>query len=121
MTRTSPPKREALDKAIIAAVSKAPPQRDATAEQRIRTGLPQSPQSATRLQKVFASEFPDYAALSNPLPLTAKEVQSLLSDDEVLVLFAAASDKESYVFALTRDGLRLENRSRSAAMRLPRR
>jgi hypothetical protein len=52
---------------------------------------------------VFASEFPDYAALSNPLPMTAKEVQALLSDDEALLLFAAAGDKESYVFAFTRD------------------
>ena len=34
--------------------------------------------------------------------MTAKEVQALLSDDEALVLFAAAGDNESYVFAFTR-------------------
>ena len=55
------------------------------------------------LQKTLASEFPDYAALSNPLPMNAKQVQALLSDDEALLAFALA-DKESYVFALTRQG-----------------
>ena len=55
------------------------------------------------LQKTFVGEFPDYAALSNPLPLKAKEIQALLSGDEAMVLFAVA-DKESYVFALTREG-----------------
>jgi hypothetical protein len=34
--------------------------------------------------------------------MTAKEVQALLSDDEAMVLFAVA-EKETYVFALTRD------------------
>jgi CHAT domain-containing protein len=48
------------------------------------------------------AEFPDYAALSNPLPLKAKEIQELLSGDEAMVLFALA-DRESFVLALTRD------------------
>ncbi len=54
------------------------------------------------MQKTFAAEFPEYAALSNPLPLKAREIQELLSGDEAMVLFALA-DKESYVLALTRD------------------
>ena len=56
------------------------------------------------MQKTLSAEFPDYSALSNPLPLTAKEMQSLLSADEAMVLFAVA-EKESYVFAMTRDGV----------------
>src|SRR5258705_195461 len=39
------------------------------------------------LQKVLAREFPNYAALSNPQPLTAKEIQMLLSDDEALLQY----------------------------------
>ena len=31
------------------------------------------------LQKTLAVEFPDYASLSNPLPLTAKDIRLLLS------------------------------------------
>ena len=96
---------DTLDKAIIAAVSKEPSQRDPAAEQRTRARLAAIIGERDALQKVFASEFPDYAALSSPLPLIAKEVQALLSNDEALVLYAAAGDKESYVFALTREGL----------------
>jgi hypothetical protein len=47
-------------------------------------------------------EFPDYATLANPKPLPAEAAQKLLSADEALVFFLAG-DKESYVFALTRD------------------
>jgi CHAT domain-containing protein/Tfp pilus assembly protein PilF len=94
---------DGLDKAIIAAVSKESSRRDAASEQRSRDRLAAIAQERDALKKVFASEFPDYAALSNPLPLTTKEIQALLSGSEALVMFSAG-DKESYVFALTRDG-----------------
>ena len=93
---------EALDKAIVAAVSREAPKRDAALEQRSRARLAAISAERAGTQKALAAEFPDYAALSNPLPVTAKELQALLSQDEALVLFALA-DKESYVFALTRD------------------
>ena len=93
---------ERLDKTILAAVSRVKPQRDAAAEQRSRERLAAISVERAGLQKILACEFPDYAALSNPLPMTAREIQALLSDDEAMVLFAVA-DKESYVLALTRD------------------
>src|SRR5262249_4783950 len=92
---------EALGKAILAAVSKEPARRDAATEQRIRDRLAEIAKQRAALQDVFAAEFPDYAALSNPLPLVVKEIQALLSDGEALVLYAAG-DKEPYVFAVTR-------------------
>jgi CHAT domain-containing protein len=55
------------------------------------------------LQKTLSAEFPDYAALSNPLPMTVKEIQSLLSGDEAMVLLTATI-KDSYVIAITREG-----------------
>jgi CHAT domain-containing protein len=94
---------ETLDKAIVAAVSKDKSKRDAIAEQRNRDRLAAISAERAGLQKTFASEFPDYAALSNPLPMTAKEIQALLSDNEAMVLFSVA-DRASYVFALTREG-----------------
>lgn len=93
---------ETLDKAIVAAVSKERAKRDVASEQKSRDRLAVIAAERAGLQKTFAVEFPDYAALSNPLPLKAKEMQALLSDDEALVLFAVA-EKESYVFAMTRD------------------
>jgi CHAT domain-containing protein/tetratricopeptide (TPR) repeat protein len=92
---------EALDKAILAAVSKEPAKRDAAAEQRTRDRLAEIAKQRSALQGMFGAEFPDYAALSNPQPLTVKEMQALLSDNETLLAYASG-EKESYVFAVTR-------------------
>jgi CHAT domain-containing protein/Tfp pilus assembly protein PilF len=95
---------EALDKSIMSAVSKDRAKRDPAAEQRARDRISVIAGERAKLQKALSSEFPDYSALSNPLPLASKEVQALLSADEAMVLFAV-TDKESYVFALTRDSI----------------
>ena len=92
---------EQLDKAIVANLSKQAG-RDPAAAQRGRERLAAIAAERAGLQKTLAVEFPNYAALSNPLPLKAKEIQALLSSDEAMVLFALG-DKESFVFALTRD------------------
>ena len=94
---------ESLDKSIIAAVSKDRARRDPSVEHRARDRISAIAVERARLQKTLAAEFPEYSALSNPLPLTSGEVQSLLSADEAMVLFAII-EKESYVLALTRDG-----------------
>jgi CHAT domain-containing protein/Tfp pilus assembly protein PilF len=88
-----------LDKTIIAALSKQGSPRDASAG---RNRLAAIATERAGLQKMLTVEFPDYAALSNPLPLKASEIQALLTADETMVLFALA-DKESFVLALTRD------------------
>jgi CHAT domain-containing protein/tetratricopeptide (TPR) repeat protein len=92
-----------LDDAFIAAVSRVPEQRDAAAEERSRDRLAAISVERGELQKTLTSQFPDYAALSNPQPLAADDTQRLLSGDEALVAFSVG-DKESYVFALTHDG-----------------
>ena len=92
---------ETLEKAIVAALSREPGQRDAGAEQRTRDRLAAIATERQALEKVFFAEFPDYAALSNPQPLTVTDIQGLLSNGEALVLFASG-DKETYVFAVTR-------------------
>ena len=91
-----------LDDAMIA-VSTEPEQRDAAAEERSTDRLAAISAERAELQKTLASEFPDYAALSNPQPLAASDIQRLLSGDEALVAFSVG-DRESYVFALTHDG-----------------
>ncbi len=92
----------------MAAVSKDRARRDVAAEQRSRDRLAAISIERANLQKTFAGEFPDYAALSNPLPLKAAEMQALLSDNEAMVQFAV-TEKASYVFAMTRE--RVEWRS----------
>lgn len=95
---------DALDKAIVAAVSKPPAQRDVAAEQRSRARIAAIASARNGLQKTLAVEFPDYASLSNPLPLTAKEIQPLLSADEAMVIYSVV-DSQSYVVAITREGV----------------
>jgi CHAT domain-containing protein/Tfp pilus assembly protein PilF len=94
---------EALDKAIITAVSKQSAQRDVAAEQRNRARIATIANERAGLQKTLALEFPDYASLSNPLPLAVKDIQPLLSADEAMVIYSVV-DKQSYVIAITRDG-----------------
>jgi CHAT domain-containing protein len=94
---------DTLDKSIVAAVSKERSKRDAAAEQRARSRLAAVTAERASLQKTLSVEFPGYAALSNPSPVTVKEIQSLLSDNEAMVQFAV-TEAESYVIAITRDG-----------------
>jgi CHAT domain-containing protein/Tfp pilus assembly protein PilF len=93
---------DTLDRAVVAALSKQD-QRDGAAAPRGRERLAAIAAERAGLQKALAAEFPDYSALSNPMPLKAQEIQSLLASDEAMVLFALA-DKDSYVLALTHDG-----------------
>ncbi|MBH5390530.1 CHAT domain-containing tetratricopeptide repeat protein [Bradyrhizobium diversitatis] len=95
---------DALDKAIVAAVSKPPAQRDVAAEQRSRARIAAIASARNGLQKTLAVEFPDYASLSNPLPLTVKEIQPLLSADEAMVIYSVV-DSQSCVVAITREGV----------------
>ena len=92
----------ALDKALIAAVSKEPSKRDPVAEQRIRERIAATAKERDDLQTVFRQQFPDYAALSRPEPLTVKGIEALLADDEALVIVSLGA-KKSYVWAITRD------------------
>jgi CHAT domain-containing protein len=92
---------ERLDRAIVEAVSKEPSKRDSIAEQRIKDRLDKVSKERGDLQQVFVRDFPNYAALSKPQPLPAKEIQSLLDNDEALVVIDL--DKKSYVWVVTND------------------
>jgi len=92
-----------LDKAIVAAVSNAPARRNAANEDRIRQRLEAIARERTALQARLAQAFPNYAALSNPQPLTARAIRSLLAPDEALIVFNA-TDSEHYMVAVTQDG-----------------
>jgi CHAT domain-containing protein len=53
------------------------------------------------LDRTISERFPNYAALSNPQPLSLKEAQRLLADDEALV--NVDLDRRSYVWVITKD------------------
>jgi tetratricopeptide (TPR) repeat protein len=90
-----------LDRSIIAAVSKPPAERDASAEDQIRKRIAEIKLERDKLRDIFNRRFPDYVALSKPQPLTIEQIQALLADDEALV--AIDFDKKSYVWVVTKD------------------
>jgi CHAT domain-containing protein/tetratricopeptide (TPR) repeat protein len=90
-------------KALIVALSQPEGHQDRAGVHAIRK---QSGEIETKLSAIDArldKDFPEYAALAKPTPLKVEEVQTLLGADEAL-LFWLPSNKESYVFAVTREG-----------------
>jgi CHAT domain-containing protein/tetratricopeptide (TPR) repeat protein len=94
--------RNAEDKLLIAALSKSDGQQDGAAIGRVRRNIAEIEGRLAAISARLEKEFPDYAALARPQPLKVEDAQKLLGPDEALV-FVLANDKESYVFALTRE------------------
>jgi CHAT domain-containing protein/Tfp pilus assembly protein PilF len=57
------------------------------------------------IQREIRATSPAYAALTQPQPLTAKEVQTQLLDSGTLLLEYSLGEERSYVFAVTPDSL----------------
>jgi CHAT domain-containing protein len=93
-----------LDAKILSEISKPANQRNPAAEVSIRQQIVRLQARIQQLAERFAKEFPQYAALANPKPLKAEEVQRLLGPDEALVFFLSG-DKETHVFVVARDNL----------------
>lgn len=68
----------------------------------LRKDVADSQMKLTALNARLNQEFPDYVALANPKPLKIQDVQQLIGPDEALV-FLLVGDKETSVFAITRD------------------
>jgi len=92
---------ERLDMGLIAAASKAPNERDKRAEEEMRNRLAEIASEKAKLSDVLAERFSDYVALANPKPLTVKETQDLLDDDEAVVAFDIG-EKKSYAWVVTK-------------------
>jgi CHAT domain-containing protein/tetratricopeptide (TPR) repeat protein len=91
---------ETTDKAIIAAASKAPNERNQTAEDQLRKRIADIKTESDQIQSVLGQKFPDYVALSKPQPLTLQETQKLLADDEAVLVFDIGN-KNSYAWVVT--------------------
>src|SRR3984893_14599216 len=92
---------EKTDKSLIAAVSKAPSERNQTAEDQLRKRLAEIKVESDKIQSVLSQKFPDYVALSKPQPLTLQDTQKLLADDEAVLAFDIG-EKNSYAWVVTR-------------------
>jgi CHAT domain-containing protein len=99
-------RRREQEAALIAALGKADGQQDQKATDAIRLQLADLDKRRGALQARLEKEFPDFAALTSPKPLPVDEIQKLLRADEALVFWLAGykDAKQTYVFAVTRDG-----------------
>jgi CHAT domain-containing protein/Tfp pilus assembly protein PilF len=94
--------RRDKDRALLAALSKPQGQQDRAATDTVRKQIVDLDGRIVAVAARLDKQFPEYAALSNPKPLAAEEVRQLLRGNEALAFFLVG-DKESYVFALTRE------------------
>jgi CHAT domain-containing protein/Tfp pilus assembly protein PilF len=91
------------DKALLDALSNPEGQQDRVSTDELRKQIAEIERRLNAIAARIDKEFPDYAAVAHPKPLTAVEVQKLLGADEALVFFLIGPN-EGYVFALTREG-----------------
>ncbi|WP_439407713.1 tetratricopeptide repeat protein [Bradyrhizobium sp. DASA03076] len=91
------------DRKLVEALSKPEGDRDRKAIDALRRASGEAEARLTASDRRLAREFPEFTALTRPQPLEVSAVQNLLGSDEALVFFLP-DDKESRVFAVTRDG-----------------
>ncbi|TMJ65163.1 MAG: tetratricopeptide repeat protein, partial [Alphaproteobacteria bacterium] len=91
----------AVDRALIAAVSQQPQDRNASKETALRQQIAEIGAELRDADAALAGRFPEYAALTYPSPLSVSAIQELLRPEEALLLFAPVKDA-TYVWLLTK-------------------
>ena len=102
---------QARDKLLIAAVSQPPERRSSPGEAAERARLTAIDARLRDIDRTLAADFPEYAALTNPEPLSIAETQAQLGAGEALVLFLEAPavgpvPEAGFVWAVTRTDAR---------------
>jgi CHAT domain-containing protein len=97
---------------LLTGLLAAPPEQQLPAVQaRMKTDIEQFKLDRAGIKKEIERKFPDYAELVNPKPANLERAQRLLKPEEVLVSWYFA-EKESYVWAITKQGAPLFQRIR---------
>ena len=99
------------DKLLIAAKGAAPANHQGEAETVLAGRLAAIDKRLAEIDRRFARDFPDYAALASPAPCRVAEVQAQLRADEALVLFldmpaARRVPEESFIWVVTKSDVR---------------
>jgi CHAT domain-containing protein/tetratricopeptide (TPR) repeat protein len=92
----------AVDAHLTAALTTPPDQRDAVSQKALRARLAEVARRIDLLDGRLAKEFPEYAALTSPKPLSIEATQNVLAPNEVLI-FVASLAKQSLVWVIGRD------------------
>jgi CHAT domain-containing protein/tetratricopeptide (TPR) repeat protein len=92
------------DQALVEALSQASGPNGNVLTQAIRQQIAEATQRLATVSARIEAQFPDFAALASPKPMTSAELQSQLGSDEALVFWLVATN-ETFVFALSRERL----------------
>ncbi|MGI9403975.1 MAG: CHAT domain-containing tetratricopeptide repeat protein, partial [Hyphomicrobium sp.] len=95
------------DEARTAAASRSPDQRNAKAEAANSKRLAEIEARIATIDATLGRDFPDYAAIARPQPLSIAEVQAQLHDGEALVLFLDTTEwkptpEETFIWVVTK-------------------
>jgi CHAT domain-containing protein len=99
------------DKLLITARSEPPAKRNATGENAMGDRLAVINDRLATIDARLAKDFPDYAALASPKPIAVTDVQTVLREDEALVLFLDTVEfkplpEETFVWVVTSSDVR---------------
>ena len=102
-----------LDAWRNAALGQGPAKRNAKAEAENAARLAAIDKRIGEIDKRLAAEFPDYAALTSPAPISVEDVQAQLGADEALVLFLDTDNRwnpvapeETFIWVVTKTYVR---------------
>jgi CHAT domain-containing protein len=92
---------------LVSAAALAPERRDNNAEKTLRERLASIDARLSEIDRSLSKDFPDYAALSQPEPVSIATVQAQLRPDEALVLIADTSEaagipEETFLWVVTK-------------------
>jgi CHAT domain-containing protein/tetratricopeptide (TPR) repeat protein len=98
---------QAGDKQLIATRSETPEKRNADAEAAMAANLSAIDEHIVEIDATLSRDFPDYAALANPEPVTVEGVQAHLRADEAVVLILDMAElkpapEETFIWVVTK-------------------
>ena len=93
---------QALETALIRAVSRESARRDAEGEAALRQDFAEVDSRLAAIDERLARDFPRYVEIANPAPLPLTEAQSLLGPDEALLSWLVARE-ETFLWVLRAD------------------
>jgi CHAT domain-containing protein/tetratricopeptide (TPR) repeat protein len=96
---------QTLNTRITAALAAPPAQRNPLQEQAMRDQLATLTTRLDALNARFAKEVPEYAALSNPQPVTLAEAQDLIGSEEAALVIASQAN-ESLIWVIAKNAVR---------------
>jgi tetratricopeptide (TPR) repeat protein/CHAT domain-containing protein len=97
---------EASEEELMQAISKPADEHRFELATRFRAEIAAAEGDISKLDAVIAHEFPEYAALINPQPIPLGETQTLLGEEQALVVYLAG-EEASHVFVVRRNDARL--------------